>query len=381
MSAAELRQGAIDRGLFTAWPALRARVPWVELGELPTRIERLARTAVQVGSPDAPLFVKRDDASSPIYGGNKVRTLEVLFGRAKAEGASRIYSTGAFGSNHALATVMHAPRAGLEPGAILFPQPSSATALENLTALLAARPVVRALPHWSVLPFSILWTRAREERAFVMVPGGATPEGALGYVSAALELAAQVEAGAMPAPHTIVVGVGSTCTSAGLLVGLHAARALGLGFREVPRLVSVRVTPWPVTSKTRIVGLARKTASLLGELTGDRSLAFDARTLASRFEVDGSQLGAGYGHPTPAGLEAIAFLREDGLEVDTTYGGKSAAAAIALARAGLPGPLLYWATKSTAPLPAVREDDWRWAPRPMTRWIESALKDASRSTR
>lgn len=366
----------MERALFASWPELRERVPWVPLGELPTPIEPLEELAAALGRPGAPLFVKRDDVSSPVYGGNKVRTLEALFGRAKAEGATRIYSTGAFGSNHALATVLHAPRAGLEPGVILFPQPRSDCAVENLCAMLAARPVVRALPHWSFLPLGMAMTARAERRAgrcaSIMVPGGATPEGALGYVSAALELARQVEQGALPAPRTVLVGVGSTCTSAGLLVGLHAARVLGLGWREPPRLVSVRVTPWPVTSALRILSLARRVASLLAELTGEPSLRFERRALASRFEVDGSQLGRGYGHATPAGLEAIALLRETaGLDVDTTYGAKSAAAAIARVRAGLDGPLVYWATKSTMPLPDASDADLSWAPRVMTRWIEA----------
>lgn len=377
---ADAAQGAEDRRpLFEVWPALVERVPWVTLGDFPTPIERLAGAAASLGTPDAPFFIKRDDISSPVYGGNKVRTLEALFGRAKAAGARRIYSTGAFGSNHALAAVLHAPRAGLESGVILFPQPRSFSALENARVILAQRPVVRALPHWSFLPFAIAMTQLREKReSFVMVPGGATPEGALGYVSAALELARQVDAGVMPAPHTIVVGVGSTCTSAGLLVGLQAAASLGIGWREPPRLVSVRVTPWPVTSKGRIVALARKTATLLASLTGDPSLAFPSRRLASRFEVDGSQLGRGYGYATPAGMDAIRLLRNDAIELDTTYSGKSMAAALTHVRAGLPGPLLYWATKSTVPLPEVREEDWRWAPRGMTRWIEKAERETER---
>src|SRR5690606_38893757 len=130
----------------------------------------LSRAAAALGRRGAPFFVKRDDASSGVYGGNKVRTLEALFGLARARGARRVYSTGAFGSNHALATVLHAPRAGLEPGVILFPQPRSHSALENLRAILAQRPRVRALPHWSLLPFAIAVTELRERDAFVMVP-------------------------------------------------------------------------------------------------------------------------------------------------------------------------------------------------------------------
>ena len=58
--------------LFSAFPALEARIPWVRLGEWPTPVERIEPT------PDGfrgELWVKRDDRSSLHYGGNKVRKL------------------------------------------------------------------------------------------------------------------------------------------------------------------------------------------------------------------------------------------------------------------------------------------------------------------
>jgi D-cysteine desulfhydrase len=362
-----------DRPLLERFPTLAKRVRFARLGDFPTRVERMQTLEASEGLR-APLFVKRDDRSSPVYGGNKVRTLEVLFAEAKAAGAKRIYSTGAFGSNHALAATLHAPRVGLEPGAILFPQPRSYAAVENLRVLLAKRTIVRAYPHWSFLPFGMQMTKRREGKdAFIMVPGGATPRGALGYISAALELADQ-----MDEVDTVLVGVGSTCTSAGLLVGMHAAVLLGK-WKRVPRLVSARVTPWPVTAKFRIVSLAREAALLLAKLTGDDRLAFSKTTLASRFEVDGAFLGRGYGYASEPGLEAIRTFREGGaFEVDTTYGAKSAASAIARVRRGLEGPLVYWATKSTVPLPDVQEEDWRWAPPRVTRWIERAEREHRR---
>ena len=60
-------------------------------------------------------------------------------------------------------------------------------------------------------------------------PGGATALGALGYVSAGLELAQQIARHELPVPRRVIVGVGSTCTSAGLLVGLALAGHLGRG--------------------------------------------------------------------------------------------------------------------------------------------------------
>lgn len=343
-----------ERPIFRAFPALR--VPFVPLGLWPT--------PVQAFSPLA--YVKRDDLSSPLYGGNKVRTLEVLFGEALERRATHIVSTGAFGSNHGAATLIHAPRAGLIPELALFPQPVSRAAQENLRVMVgharSTRGAPRIMPHWSALPLSMLAAhvehRVRGERPFVMVPGGATPRGALGYVNAALELAAQIDAGDLPAPDTIYVGAGSTCTAAGLVLGTTLAFRRGQGWSVPPRVVAVRVTPWPVTSSRRIVGLAVATGRYLARASGDASAAVDRATLADRLEVDPTQLGAGYGVATAAGRAAISTFRDAlDLELDTTYSAKAAASMLRAIASGSKETALFWSTKSTAPLPPVASEE------------------------
>jgi D-cysteine desulfhydrase len=345
--------------LFQLLPRLATRVPWVGLGVWPTPVEPLGLR------PD--LWVKRDDRSGLRYGGNKVRTLEALFGRAQAAGARRIWATGAVGSNHALATVLYARDAGLEPGLMLFPQPASACARENLEAMIGQRPSLRPLASWATLPAHVVLER-RRPGSYVMLPGGATAEGALGYVSAGLELALQIAAGALPAPRHILVGVGSTCTSAGLLAGLAIAARLGLA-PSVPEVLAVRVTPWPVTSAWRVVGLAARTAALVAELAGDDHLAIPRRELAARLRVVGGFLGRGYGYVTPAGVAAAeAFRAAGGPPLDTCYSAKVAAALLGLE---LDGPVLFWATKSSRPLPPSTAAP---APRPMARWLARAAR-------
>jgi D-cysteine desulfhydrase len=355
--------------LHAVFPALETRVKVTTLGTFPTPVQ-----PIRLGS--APLFVKRDDLSSPVYGGNKVRTLEVLFGDALARGATRIWATGAFGSNHAVATILHAKRAGLAPSALLFPQPVSETAAENLRVSAAHASRLVALPHWSFLPFGIARVRTAKERSVLMVPGGATPLGALGYVAAALELAKQVESGALPLPERVVVGVGSTCTSAGLLLGFTLAARLGIGFvkggaEAPPRLVSVRVTPWPVTAAFRIVGLAVRASALLASLTGDPALRVARDVLGSRLTVDGRFLGRGYGFATPQGEDATrAFADAGGPPLDSTYSAKSASFVVEANLRGDDRPTVYWATKSSAPLPeSVVGSD---APRAVRRFLERA---------
>lgn len=350
----------------------------MDLGDFPTPI--LDVTAL-TGAP-AGAFIKRDDLSSSIYGGNKVRTLEVLFGAALGDEATHIYSTGAFGSNHAMAAVLHAPRVGLRPGVVLFPQPVSPTALENLEAMLTLRPELVALYHWSQLPLAMHRTGVRHrragERAVVMVPGGATPAGAFGYVSAALEVAKQVEDGLLPSPQSLVIGVGSTCTVAGLLVGFHHAARLGMGFAgDAPIIRAVRVTPWPVTSPVRIARLAVKTSQLLAQRAGDPALAIDYGVLRRKLVVDRRYIGWGYGRITRSGVQAIdRFESLDGFALDTTYTGKSAACFLDTARTA-DGPTLFWATKSSAALPKIDPDPLKAAPAVMRRWMERARHQTS----
>lgn len=351
------------------------RIPWVELGEFPTPVTPFPGGA---GIPEGTGFVKRDDLSSPVYGGNKVRTLEVLFGDALARGSRTIFATGAYGSNHAVATALHAPRVGLSPRALLFPQPVSWAALENLRVTLASSHAVHALPHWSWLPFS-MWHHARRRDlggVTLMPPGGASPRGALGYVSAALELAEQIATGVLPEPARIVIGVGSTCTTAGLLVGLDLAKKLGLGFRTTePELVAVRVTPWPVTSRFRILGLAERTAHLLAAWAKDPALAVGARRLGQRLSLDTGYLGRGYGRVTETGRAAMRRWAEAGLPpLDTTYSAKSAAAFLSRCERSR-GPTLFWSTKSSAPLPSVSPASLSEAPGRALRWIAKAERN------
>jgi len=353
--------------LFRAFPELAGRLPWQRLGDWPTAVEPL-----DLAGSGAPVWVKREDRSSRRYGGNKVRTLEAVLGRAAAQGAPRIWALGAYGSNHALATVTHAPTAGMDAGIAVFPQPATATARANLSAILATRPAVELMHSPLEVPLAMARLRRRHPADFVMAPGGATPAGTFGALSAGLELAEQIAAGALPAPRRIVVAAGSTCTAAGLLVGLHVAARLGIGVGSgapLPRITAVRVTPWPVTSATMILSLAWRSARLLESLVGAPArLRWD--TLRSTLDVDGGQLGGGYGRVTARGWRALeAFRAAGGPPLDVVYSAKSAASLMAL-RERERGPLLYWATKSSAPLGCADAADLAEAPVRLRHWLD-----------
>jgi D-cysteine desulfhydrase len=317
--------------LFRWLPQLAARVPWQPLGDWPTPLDELSIDGW-------PVWVKREGDSSPLYGGNKVRTLEAWFGHARAQGARRIWAIGAYGSNHAIATALHAPTLGMAAGAIVFPQPASEWAAENAGALVASASTIVRLRSVIEVPFVALAIAARNRRDVVMPPGGATTLGTLGAASAAFELGEQIAAGAAPPPTRIVLAVGSTCTSAGLLAGLSLARAVGAWRWPLPIVHAVRVTPWPITSRSVIVGLAARTLARIAALGGPNV------ALAAQLVVDARELGAGYGRTTPRSADAMTHLT--GVRLDGVYSAKSAAALLRLHHTHA-GPLVFWSTKSS----------------------------------
>ena len=143
---------------------------------------------------------------------------------------------------------------------------------------------------------------------------------------------AQVDGAGTPRPDAVVVACGSCGTAAGLL--------LGFGLARWPVTVcAVRTSePWYVTER-RVLGLASRAHRLLRRSGLARTLELAPLCLIT------DQLGAGYGHPTPAARRAERWMAGAGLTVDLTYTAKAAAA---LARLGASFPrLLFWHTFDT----------------------------------
>src|SRR5436853_7909412 len=87
------------------FPALAGRLPRRPFALLPTPVHRLEALGRDAGV--AELWIKRDDQTGTVYGGNKVRKLEWLLADALARGHRTVLTTGAVGSNHALATTIY----------------------------------------------------------------------------------------------------------------------------------------------------------------------------------------------------------------------------------------------------------------------------------
>src|SRR5439155_5137603 len=176
--------------LFRAFAALAERVPWLPLGQFPTRVERLAGLA-----PSAvELWIKRDDESGAAYGGNKVRKLEFLLAAARVEGARRLVTLGGIGSHHVLATAIYGRQAGFDVDAVVFPQPLNDHVREQMLADVAVGAALHPTRGYLGVPWSV-WRRRRGRDAAWIASGGSSPVGTLGYVSAGLEPLEQIARG------------------------------------------------------------------------------------------------------------------------------------------------------------------------------------------
>ncbi len=291
--------------------------------------------AVALSRPGSDLWIKRDDATHEVYGGNKVRKLEQLLADALAQGATRLVTVGAVGSHHVLATTYFGGRAGLRVEAVLVPQPSTDHVLEVLRADIRLGLTAFPVNSWSAVPFA--FARRVAAGAWPITVGGSNVAGSMGYVQAARELAAQVRGGDLPEPDVCVVALGSGGTAAGLAAGFAAE---GLKTRVVG--VCVSSPPWALRLVS--LSLARACARQVGAPA-------DLESMRERLTIDTRFLGAGYGHACAAGGDATGAAREGaGLVLDPTYTAKAFASALWHVRARQARHVLYWHTLSSAPM-------------------------------
>ncbi len=295
-------------------------------GHYPTPVERLE----PLSSATTSLWVKRDDLTHPLYGGNKVRKLAALLEEAKRSGATRVVTIGGVGSHHVLATGVFGKLLGLAVEALCLRQPCTPHVLETARACLGQG--VRLQPASSYSDAARRMAAIVAAGAYPLPAGGSSRLGTLGMVAAAHELAEQIRAGAMPEPDLLVVPLGSGGTVAGLVAGLAQCRlrtrVLGITVSEPQRLFE------------------HKARALAQELVDERLRP----GLSRRLELDRSYLGGGYGHATPEGERAVHRAAGVGLLLDQTYTAKAFAAALDRVARGKERHVLFWHTLSSAPL-------------------------------
>ena len=313
--------------LFERFPDLEGCVEWTPLGAGHTPVERLD-TKSWPGAPE--IWVKRDDRADAVYGGNKVRTLEFLIGG----GAGPVITVGPTGSHHVLATALHAESLGRPCYALLTPQRMTAHHEEIHARLTRRCAGILSLQSGYPRRFGpgLLRDLARllvpAKRARIVGPGGASPRGTLGHVSAGIELADQIRRAELPHPREVFVPFGTGGTASGLALGFALA-----GMRTP--VVAVRVVPRPIGLRAVLTFKAVRTWRLLH----DRGLCAPLPDL--RLRVEHRFAGPGYAHPTPEAERALDRAAAAGLPLETTYTAKAFAALLHHAETRPGGPRLF----------------------------------------
>ncbi len=356
--------------LFQHYPSLEAQLPYLALGDYPSAIQRLS--GLERSGDASALYLKRDDAADHAYGGNKLRKLEYLLAEARQSGARKVMTFGAVGSNHALATAIHAQRLGLGMISMLVPQVPSSKACRNLLAHHLTGAELHHYPDERALGDAVRYQLDRHQEldgvAPTVVPGGGSSAlGAVGFVAAALELADQVAEGLLPCPERIYMALGTTGTAAGLALGLRAA---GLD----SEVVAVRVTAERFGNVQRLNSLITQTAALLHERSGG---AFpQLRAEDCRVSVRHDCYGGEYARYTPEAIDAVSRVyHSDGVVLEGTYTGKAMLALLRdlqdpqIARR----PLLFWNTYNSRPL-AIEGVDYHALPTAFHRYFQQPLQ-------
>lgn len=329
-------------------PGIAARLSRYPLTVLPTPVHLLGR--LSEARDIASLWIKRDDQSAGLYGGNKPRKLEWLLGDVLHRGRRSVLTFGGLGTHHGLATAICARNAGLRTILVLVPQLVTEGVRRNLLldqAFGAELHLASGVVHAGATALRRLARGAIRGDLPALIPtGGSSPLGTVGYVNAALEIALQVKAGELPEPDWIFVPLGSGGTVAGLLAGLQLA-----GLKS--RVAAVLVTDILPPSSGRILHLARGALRRMRRVWPD--LPRVQPDVASLRILRG-HVGAGYGAVTEEALHARALLEDlEGIHLETTYTAKCLAAILDVASHDdyRGRNLLFWNTYSSID-PSVR---------------------------
>lgn len=322
--------------LFSDYPGFAARLPHLSLGGFPTPVEKLGD-----------LFIKRDDLSGDVYGGSKVRKLEMLLADASDSGAKGILTFGYLESSHTLATTIYARRIGLPVTCILLSETTNEKVRQHLLldhyygATLVHSEAEDFIQHRdSIIEEHVRKFEETHGAPLYVIPfGGTNTLGAAAYVNAAFELKQQINEGLMPEPDYVYVALATMGTAAGLALGFKAA-----GLKS--KVVAVRVVSPRNATEEGLLELFRNTNEFLHAQDDSFPLFHPGD---ANIEMRHEFYGEAYGIPTSDGQAAVDLLATEGIELETTYTGKTFAGLLHDLRTGRlrNKTVLFWHTANS----------------------------------
>ncbi len=314
--------------LFEVYPNLEGKVPWVSiLTGIPSNVDRLTELESYLKLNDGEIYIKRDDKDHKIYGGNKLRKFEFIFGEALKKKKKGIITLGGIGTNHEIACAIIAKELDLKCELFLSLQPISWHVQRSLLLYHYFGAKLHFTKMFELGVLKSLLFRMFHPKYYLMPIGGSplfgigTPLGSIGFINAIFELKNQIDEGILPEPDIIFVAAGSTGTSAGLTAG---CKLLGLK----TKVYAVNVSRDIVVNPKNLIRIANKSIKYLRKR--DKSIP-DVQVNEGDFNMIKGYLGSNYGVKTVKGQKAVDLLYELegkklGFKLETTYTGKAMAA-------------------------------------------------------
>ena len=296
------------------------RLPRARLAHLPTPLEEAPRFAARIG--DARIFLKRDDCTGLLLGGNKARHNEFLLGDAVDQGCDLVVWGAGVQSNNCRQTAAGCAKLGLECRLYLSrghhsTEPQGNLLLDYLVGAkveftdAAIGPELDALLAAKADEF-----RRAGRRPYFWHRPRVVPLAAISYAVCVAEIVEQLAERALE-PAAIYVS-SSGATGAGVALG---AKLLGLTCPV--RLICPMHWPWHIP--TALADDANDAAAMLN---------LPHRLTAADFDADESFVAPGYGLPSPAGQEAMRLLATtEAILTDPVYSAKALAGLMADVRA------------------------------------------------
>ncbi len=293
--------------LFEVYPNLEGKIPWFAvLTGIPSDVDRLTELENYLKLNDGEIYIKRDDKDHKIYGGNKLRKFEFIFGEVLKKKKKGIITLGGIGTNHGLACAIIAKELDLKCELFLSLQPVTWHVQRSLLLFHYFGAKLHFTKMFELGVLKSLLFRMFHPKYYLMSIGGSpifgigTPLGSIGFINAIFELKNQIDEGIIPEPDIIFVAAGSTGTSAGLTAG---CKLLGLKTKVYPVNVSRDI----VVNPKNLIRIANKSIKYLRKR--DKSIP-DVQVNEGDFDMIKGYLGSNYGVKTFKGQKAVDLVYE-----------------------------------------------------------------------
>ncbi len=299
-------------------------LPRLNKALLPTPLEYLPNFSVSAG---ARIYIKRDDLTGHVFGGNKERKLDLIVRDAQIKGSRTLVTVGAPHSNHCRMTAVLGAVCGMNVELIIISESDKLEIQEGnlLLDMMCGAKIHVVKPHQVQDKIDELMQTL--DAPYFIAGGGHSVLGLAAYVDAARELKDQCEQQGI-VPQHIVVPCGTGTTFAGIVMGCSLLdwKVQVLGY-SVARPAS--------RCREAVDEVCRR---------GEEFLLLPPQSLD--YEVNDRFIGSGYGELYPDCVAAMhQIARLDGIIIDPVYNAKTVAGMLSgIKRGDVGGTIVYWNT-------------------------------------